>query len=95
MIRPIGNKVVVRPFKSDEETKGGIIVPEAYREESDKMLVVAVSERSKWKVGDVVFRVHGHKDGEIFIDGVLHYIINQDTLIAKQENADTTTVHTS
>lgn len=87
MIRPIKNKVLVKPFPSDELSEGGIYVSEAHRQVSNKMEVIAVGNGTtktpmQFKKGDTVFRV---KDGgdEIEINGERHFLLEQSWLIAK------------
>lgn len=87
MIKPIKNKVIVKPYPSDEFSEGGIIVSEAHREVSNKMRVVAVGNGTKitpmqFKEGDTVFRVKGVGE-EIEIEGELHFCVEQSWLIAK------------
>lgn len=87
MIRPIKNKVLVKPFPSDEMSAGGIIVSEAHRAISNKMEVVEVGNGTKqtpmqFKKGDTVFRVKDLGD-PIEVNGELHFLIEQSWLIAK------------
>jgi chaperonin GroES len=87
MIRPIRNKVLVKPFPSDELSAGGIIVSEAHRAVSNKMEVVEVGNGTKktpmqFKKGDVVFRVKDCGD-EIEMNGEKYFIVESSWLIAK------------
>lgn len=86
MIKPIRSQVLLKPFPSDEQSEGGIIVSEAHRAINNKMEVVAVGNGEKGKpmrlsVGQTVFRV---KDwgNEIEIEGVKHYLMKQDAILA-------------
>ena len=87
MIRPLHNRIVVKPYPSDEKSKGGLFVPESYREESNKVLIVAVGNGTKdkpmkLKAGQTGFRVKDHSESEIIIEGEKHYLMNQDAIIA-------------
>lgn len=87
MIRPIKNKVLVKPFPSDDRSAGGIIVSEAHIAISNKMEVVEVGNGTKqtpmqFKKGDTVFRIKDLGD-PIEIKGELHFLIEQSWLIAK------------
>jgi chaperonin GroES len=87
MIKPIRNKVLVKPFASDELSAGGIIVSEAHRAVSNKMEVIEVGNGTEktpmqFKKGDVVFRVKGSGD-EIEMNGEKYFIVEQSWLIAK------------
>lgn len=88
MIQPIRDKVLVKPFPSDEISAGGIIVSEAHRAVSNKMEVIAVGkgtakERMKFKTGDVAFRVKDHNLAELEIEGQKYFLLEQSALIAK------------
>lgn len=87
MIKPIRNNVLVKPFPSDEMSEGGIIVSEAHRPISNKMMVVEVGNGTKktpmqFKKGETVFRV---KDCGTPIEekGELFFLVEQSWLIAK------------
>lgn len=42
MIRPLGDRVVVKPLPSEEKTKGGIVLPETAKEKPQEGEVIAV-----------------------------------------------------
>lgn len=42
MIRPLGDRVVVKPLPTEERTKGGIVLPDTAKEKPQKGEVVAV-----------------------------------------------------
>lgn len=42
MIRPLGERVVVKPLPMEEKTKGGIVLPDTAKEKPQKGEVVAV-----------------------------------------------------
>lgn len=86
MIKPKNQQVLVRPFPSDEETVGGIYVPESCRERNNKATVVAAGSGTEkhpmqYKVGMVV---HNIKDcGEPFvICGEILYLMDQSSILA-------------
>lgn len=88
MIKPILQNIIVKPFKSEEVSDGGIFVPESYRSVNNKVMVVAtgngtIKKPMRLKEGDIGFRV---KDwGEpMIIDGELHYLMDQAAIIALQ-----------
>ena len=85
-MKPIRNKILVKPFPSDEESDGGIIVPLSAREVSNKVLIVGVGNGTKdepmrLKKGDVGFRVKNWGE-EIIIDGEKHYMMEQSAILA-------------
>ncbi len=60
---PINNQILFKPFKGDDKSVGGIIVPDSVKKESDKGIIVAVgngTHKNKMylKAGDIGFRVH-------------------------------------
>ncbi|HOV81031.1 MAG TPA: co-chaperone GroES [Bacillota bacterium] len=42
MIRPLGDRVVVKPLPSEERTKGGIVLPDTAKEKPQEGEVIAV-----------------------------------------------------
>ncbi len=42
MIRPLGERVVIKPLPSEEVTKGGIVIPDTAKEKPQEGEVVAV-----------------------------------------------------
>jgi len=83
---PIRNQVLVKPFPSDEISKGGIIIPESLRKPSHKVKVVAVGNgtakrKMTLKKGDTAYRVRDW-GLEVLIDGDLHFIMDMDAIIA-------------
>lgn len=58
-IRPLADRVIVRPLEEDNKTVSGIIIPDNAKEKPQKGVVVAVGNGKKdepmtLKVGDVV-----------------------------------------
>lgn len=86
MIQPIRTQILVKPFQADYESVGGIVVPDSFKEESNKVEVIAVGNGLKnkpmlLKKGDIGFRV---KDWGVPIEenGSLYYLMEQDSIIA-------------
>lgn len=42
MIKPLGDRIVVKPIQIEETTKGGIILPGASKEKSQEGIVAAI-----------------------------------------------------
>ncbi|HTF27960.1 MAG TPA: hypothetical protein VK625_03900 [Flavitalea sp.] len=87
-MQPAGPRVLAKPFPKDETTVTGFIVPESYREDSNKLTVVSVGPGSRknpmrFKPNDVVFRI---KDAGqvVLVEGETMFIIFQDDLIATE-----------
>jgi len=91
-IRPMGDRVVVRPEKFEEKTAGGIIIPDTARNEKpEKGTVVAVGDGKmnddgrmlpmRVMVGDkVMFSKYGYD--EVKIDGEEYLIVSESNIIA-------------
>ena len=90
-VRPLDDRVVVRPEEAEEKTKGGIVLPDTAKEKPARGQVVAVGigkllengQRAPMavKVGDRV--IYGKYSGsEIKIDGVAHNILRESEILA-------------
>ena len=90
-LRPLGDRVVVKPAQAEEKTLGGIILPDTAQEKPQQGEVVAVGsgkmkndgERSpmELKVGDKV--LYGKYAGtEITYEGVEYLIMNENDIMA-------------
>lgn len=90
MVQPIRNQVLFKPFLGDEITKGGIIVPDSIRGESDRGVIMAVGNGTKktpmyLKAGEIGHRIH--KAGVMFeFDGEKYYLLDQSSILATEEN---------
>ena len=88
MIQPVLHNVVVKPFLGSEISKGGLYIPDSIRKPSNKVEIVAVGNGTKQrpmklKVGDIGYRVQDWGE-PIEIGGELHYIMEQNAIIALQ-----------
>lgn len=43
-IKPLGDRIIVKPLEAEEKTKGGIIIPDAAKEKPQEGKVVAVGK---------------------------------------------------
>ena len=86
MIQPIRNQVLVKMILQEETSKGGIIVPESFRSESDMGKVISVGNGTQktpmqFNGGETIFRTH--EWGEpIENNGERFYLMEQDTILA-------------
>ena len=58
-IRPLADRVVIKPFEEEKKTVSGIIIPDNAKEKPQKGVVVAIGNGKKdepmtLKVGDIV-----------------------------------------
>lgn len=89
-IRPLGDRILVRPIESKEQHRGGIIIPDTAKEKPQEGEVVAagkgkVSDDGKVlpmdvKAGDRI--LYGKYSGtEIKLDGAEYLIMHQDDVL--------------
>ncbi|MDR1103813.1 MAG: co-chaperone GroES [Endomicrobium sp.] len=90
MIRPLGEKILVKPAEVKEVKKGGIIIPDTAKEKPQEGEVVAVGKGKKTedgkiialdlKVGDKV--LYGKYSGtEVKFDDKEYLIMSQDDIL--------------
>tara|TARA_R110000868_G_scaffold36279_4_gene128925 strand:- start:965 stop:1231 length:267 start_codon:yes stop_codon:yes gene_type:complete len=86
MIRPIRNQVLIKAFKEDEISSGGIIVPENARKDGSKVEIIAVGNGTlnkpmKLKPGMIGFRVWNW-GVPVEDNGELYYLVEDEAILA-------------
>jgi chaperonin GroES len=85
-IKPLADRVVVKPLEAQEKTVSGIIIPDSAKEKPQRGTVMAAGpgtkdEKMEVKVGDVV--LYGKYAGtEINLDGKDYLIMKQTDIFA-------------
>ncbi|UCH12499.1 MAG: co-chaperone GroES [Candidatus Omnitrophota bacterium] len=90
-IKPLGDRILIKPLKAEEKTKGGIILPDTAKEKPQEGKIVAVGkgktlesgkvEPLEVKVGNKV--LYGKYSGtEIKIEGEEHLIVKEEDVLA-------------
>lgn len=90
-LKPLYDRVVIKPIEADEVTAGGIVIPDNAKEKPTKGEVVAVGEGKaldngsvrapKIKVGDKV--IYGQYSGSAYkLEGVEYKIVKEDDILA-------------
>ncbi len=85
-IRPLADRVLVKPAAAEEKTASGIIIPDSAKEKPLKGEVLAVGNGTKdeemvVKKGDVV--LYGKYAGtELELEGEKHLIMRQSDILA-------------
>ena len=90
-IKPLHDRVVVKPIEADEISAGGILIPDSAKEKSTKGEVVAVGpgkpldngsvRAAALKVGDKV--IYGQYAGSTYkADGVEYKVLREDDILA-------------
>ena len=85
-IKPLADRVLVKPAAAEEKTVGGIIIPDTAKEKPQKGTVIAVGNGTKdhamtVKVGDTV--LYGKYAGtELKLEGTDYLIMREDDILA-------------
>lgn len=85
-IKPLADRVVVKPAAAEEKTASGIIIPDSAKEKPQKGEIVAAGpgtndETMEVKVGDTV--LYGKYAGtELSLDGEDYLIMKQSDILA-------------
>ncbi|HSD64168.1 MAG TPA: co-chaperone GroES [Ignavibacteriaceae bacterium] len=90
-LKPLGDRVIVKPMEAEEKTKGGIILPDTAKEKPIEGTIVAagpgkVSDDGKTiklevKVGDKV--LYGKYSGtEVTVEGEEYLIMRESDIFA-------------
>ena len=90
-IKPLGDRVLIKPSEEKEKTKGGIVLPDTAKEKPQEGEIVAVGEGRRTedgktipltlKVGDRV--LYGKYSGtEITVDGEEYLIMREENVLA-------------
>ena len=85
-IKPLADRVLVKPAAAEEKTVAGIIIPDTAKEKPLKGEVLAVGNGTKdeemvLKVGDTV--LYGKYSGnEVELDGEKYLIMRQSAVLA-------------
>lgn len=87
-MKPIRNQILFKPFLVNEKTEGGLFVPESFRTDSDRGIIVAVGKGTKerpmkLKKGTIAYRVHNwgtlvQEKGENF------YLMEDNAILATE-----------
>ncbi|MEO5906458.1 MAG: co-chaperone GroES [Saprospiraceae bacterium] len=87
-LKPINDRIVIKPAPADEKTKGGIIIPDTAKEKPQRGEVVAVGPGKPGKdghtmtvkAGDIV--LYGKYSGqELTYEGVDYLIMREDDVL--------------
>lgn len=83
-IRPLLDRVLVKPVEAEEKTAGGIFIPATAQEKTQEAEVIAIGddkEKIKVAVGDRI--IHDKYSGtQIKINGEDHLIVKAEDIIA-------------
>jgi chaperonin GroES len=90
-IKPLEDRVLVKPLEAQETKKGGIIIPDTAKEKPEEGKVVAVGSGKvldngqkkpvELKKGDKVL-FSKYAGNEVLLDGEKHLIMREDDILA-------------
>jgi len=87
-IKPIGKRVLIKPVKEEERTKGGIYIPDSAKEKKKQGVVVEVGSMEEKefpvKKGDIIL-YSGYSSEELEMDGEKFLILESKDVVAKIE----------
>ncbi len=87
-IKPLGKRVLIKPVKEEEKTRGGIYIPETAKEKKKQGIVVEIGtiEEKEFPVkkGDLILYA-GYSSEELELDGEKYLILESKDIIAKLE----------
>ena len=82
-IKPLGDRVLLKPMEAEAKTKSGLYIPESAKETPKHAHVVAVGngDKIKVKVGDkVIHESYGGTD--VTIEGTKHVLMDMKDILA-------------
>lgn len=91
IIRPLGNRVLLRRLAAEETLKGGIILPDAAKKKQEHAEVIAIGTGKKDKNGQIsplpvkvddIVLIEKYSGQEITLDGEEFIIARGEDLIA-------------
>ena len=83
-IKPIGERVLIKPNETAEKTKGGIYIPESAKEERKEGEVIAVGQYKDGK--DLPLKKGGgYSSDDWEVDGKKYIFIEFKDVLAKME----------
>ena len=93
-IRPLGDRILVKRIKEEEQTKGGIFIPDTAKEKPQEGRIVAVgkgkmTEAGKLvapdvKAGDTILFAK-YSGSEVKVDGEEHMIMREEDILGVLE----------
>ena len=90
-VKPLSDRVLVKPIEEEEKVRGGIIIPDTAKERPQQGEIIAVGEGKHSESGDIIeptVKV-GEKvlyskfaGNEVTIEGEKHLIMRESDLLA-------------
>ncbi len=87
-IKPVGKRVLIKPVKEEEKTRGGIYIPETAKEKKKQGIVIEIGnideKEISLKKGNMILYT-GYSSEELEIEGEKYLILDVKDIIAKIE----------
>lgn len=85
MIKPIGDRVLIKPDAEKTVTSVGIVIPDTETEKPLTGVIVEISDEvgDKFKVGDRVYYPR-YTGAQVFIQDTAHLIIKTEDIMGKE-----------
>lgn len=88
-VKPIGERVLIKPIKEEEKTAGGLYIPETAKEMKKQGTIIELGtfdpkKELPVKKGDTILYT-GYSSDELEIDGEKYLILNFSDIIARIE----------
>jgi len=90
-VKPLGDRILIKPMQAEEKTKGGILLPDTAKEKPQQGEVVAVGQGKTLETGEVKALevkakdkvLYGKYSGtEVTVEGEEYLIIREDDVLA-------------
>ncbi len=82
-VKPLDDRVLVKPVDVAEKTQGGIYIPQTAQEKTQEAIVIAVGDSDKIKVKAKDKILHDKYSGtSIKLDDVEHIILKSEDILA-------------
>ncbi len=87
-VKPLGDRILIKPLEAEEKTSGGIVIPDTAKEKPQKAEVVALGEGKKKEDGSVIPLSIKEGDRVLYgkYSGTEITIENQEYLIVREED---------
>ena len=79
-LKPLGDRVLVRPVEEEETTASGIVLPDTAKEKPQKGKVLAVGD-GRYEGDEVLYSKYGGTD--IVVEGEDLLVLRESDLLAK------------
>ena len=89
MAQPVRNQILVKSLPPDEKSRGGIIIPDSVKTDSNRVKIVAVGKGTKkrpmyLKVGQIGYRVMNW-GFEFEEKGEKYFVMDADAILALEK----------